>query len=252
MIRLPALQLFRTPDFQRSPFILDLCRVVGDVWVTDDETWGRHGHFTTFFGAIVRRGAYREPVFHDLYVLHELWHRRTIRYEPGRSWLQWSRDLIASELSASLTSECLVYFRIPGLREQTFSHEIWVDRFLGAWRGRPIDQVELHLRQERLRALNAPSFDDFLEHQIANYGRQNMLWARVWASAAGIGPTPDVPAFRVVDEHMSRPDRDDDRHPDWLRAHADAAGVPFPEQAAAFQPIYERSQREFGNDVLSR
>jgi hypothetical protein len=250
MIRVPAGELFLSPIFQKSPWIAELCDAVGPVWVTDDETWGRHGHFTTFFGAIVRRSWYK-PVFHDLYMLHELWHRRTIRYEPGRSWLQWSRDLVASELASSLTSECMVYFRLPGLREQTFAHEIWVDRFIGALGSRPLQQVELRLREERLRALNAPSFDDFLEHQIANYGRQNMLWARVWASPAACGPTPDLAAFRVVDEHMSRPDRDD-RQLDWLAAHADATGVPFAAQAAAFQPIYERSQRDFGNDVLSR
>jgi hypothetical protein len=251
MRRVPSGSLFQTAQFRESAFIAELCEAIGDVWVTDDAAWGRHGHFTTYFGVIVLRAGYRDLVFHDLYVLHELWHRRTIRYQRGRSWLQWSRDLIASELDASLTSECLVYFHIPGLRARTFAHEIWVDRFLAAWSSRPIAQVAFHLQQERLRALSAPAFDDFLEHQIANYGRQNMLWARVWAGAVGVGPTPDDPAFRVVDRHLSSPDWAS-RHPEWIAAHSDGAGLPFAAQAAAFQPIYERSQREFGNEVLSR
>lgn len=264
------LLLFRSESFRRSNMVQDLCKEVGPIFTTTRSDWGSHGHFTTFFGVIVERD-YKDkaPEFNDLYVLHELWHRKTLQYRPGRSWLQWSNDLIHSEFESSLMSECFVYLHIKALRRLTFRHEIWVDRFSkgGALQQKmevakldsnPMGSVENLLRGERIRAMSAPSPFDFLEHQIANYARQNMLWCRVWAGPVGKtegGPfklDSTTPAFRVVDEHMSHLGWRDS-HIEWLDDVSDSStGIPFYRQAMGFKPIYEQSIQDFGNDVLSR
>lgn len=243
--------LFSTPRFRSSSWVRHLCGRAGGVFVTANEEVGQHGHFSTLFGVIVlRHGRYSKPVLHDLYVLHELTHRATLTYLPGRSWLEWSRALIASELESSLTSECYVYLEIPGLRAETFDHEIWVDRFFDGSRMAVVWKESV--RTARLRALNTPDHDDYLEHQIQNYGRQNMQFCRIWALPVGTGTVSSASAFRVVDAHMSEPDWRD-RHVGWLEEHSRLSrdGVPFQRQADEFGKVYEESVQKFGNRVLS-
>lgn len=212
------------------------------------------GHFGTYFGAMdLRLGTYKKnPVIQLLYYLHELRHVQTIRYDNDRSWLDWQRDIIESELISSLTSECNVYLRIPGLRQHSFAHEIWVDRFLPLLRFLPVFAVERYIRHERLRALHAPKFNDFIERQIANYRDQNFRWAHIWGEEVGYGPFAGNPAFRVVEEHMSSPaSRNANLHALWLEAVSDpATGIPFARQAAAFEVIYKASNAAYGNEHL--
>lgn len=258
--RVLSADLFKTEEFRRSPWVKALCDKAGEIWVTKEPL--PPGHFGTYFGATqVRR--YDNPYIADLYWLHELTHVVTLTYEPKRSWLQWSRDNIASELEASLASECYAYLRIPGLRRLTFRHEIWVDRFLPQEGSLPQGEVLLsdkgaddegRIRLERHRALSAPQFNDFLEAQIHNYYKQNHEWCRIWADPAGTGPDKDKPAFRVVEEHMASSDRDA-THQDWIKAHTLIGAdwkVPFLAQGKAFAEIYRASNAKFGNWLLTR
>lgn len=224
---------------------------MGPVCVTDAAYPG--GHFGTYFGALpLRQGVYKNPVIQLLYYLHELRHVQTIRYGNHRTWLEWAREIIASELVSSLTSECYVHLRVPGLRKVSFQHEIWVDRYLPLMRFLPVSVVEWYIRRERLRALHDPKFNDFIERQIMNYGQQNFKWCRIWAEPVGYGVFAERPAYRVVEEHMSSPDaRDPALHSEWLAAVTRAEdGVPFGHQADAFQAVYHESNQNYGNQML--
>lgn len=268
--------LFQTDLFRNARFVQELCDGIGQIYVTKDTSWGQHGHFTTLFGVIVlREGWYPNPHMQDLYFLHELWHRKTLVHKPGRTWLQWTKDLINSELESSLMSECFVYLFLPQLRRRTFQHEIWVDRFLSVVSPDTIElaperirDCQRRIREGRLQAINNPRYDDYLEHQIWNYGRQNMQFCRIWGQQAGVGPTPKVSAFRLIDERMSKPNWTEG-HLEWLLEHTNEMiigllvrersggldperSMPFPFQAEAFGEVYDRSVEQFGNAVLSQ
>lgn len=250
--RVNAIDLFMTPEFLASDWIRALCAKVKTIWVTDQEM--PPGHFGTYFGATQVRTCYTNLYVNDLYWLHELTHARTLKYDPRYTWLQWSRNVIDSELEASLVSECYAYVHIRGLREKTFPHEIWVDRFLPRL-APSVDPVEIEaeIRAARLRALHAPAFDDFLEAQIANYYHQNHDWTRIWASDVATGPKPELPAFRVVEAHMASPDRDA-THEAWIKTHSCIGdwNAPFLQQGKAFAEIYKASNARFGNWLLKR
>lgn len=246
-----AIDLFTTPEFRGSEWIRKLCAQVDTIWITEQSM--PPGHFGTYFGATQFR-SYDNRYVADLYWLHELTHVRTLTYDPSRTWLQWSKGVIASELEASLVSECYAYVRIPGIRAKTFPHEIWADRFLK--RLTPsVDPVEIEaeIRAARLHALHAPAFDDFLEAQLANYYRQNHDWCRIWAGDVTTGPKPEKPAFRVVEEHMASDERDK-THQAWIDAHSRIGdwNAPFLQQGKAFAEIYKASNARFGNWLLSR
>lgn len=250
---LPSSDLFRTREFLDSDWIQALCRRIGRVWTTTTEM--PPGHFGTYFGAMQRR-TYANPWIADLYALHECTHVDTLTYDPLRPWSAWSKAMIRSEMEASLTSECFAYLEIPGLREKTFRHEIWVDRFLRMDPdGDGITTLVDHIRKERIRALNAPAFDDFLEFQIHNYSRQNMKWCALWSEAVG-GNTrfQGEIAFRLVEAHMASPDRDA-THREWIESLTEKDGLyaaPFLRQANAFNAVYQASNAQFGNWVFDR
>ncbi len=245
--KIAAQSLFVTSEFLSSDWVK---HVLGDLslWITADPM--PPGHFGTYFGALGRRN-YPNRWVQDLYHLHECVHAKITAYRPADDWTNWSRKMIRAEFEASITSECLAYLHIPGLRARTFAHEIWMDRFLD---DKTTPAIEGHVREERVRALNAPQFDDFLEHQIWNYCRQNIQWCRLWTSSVGYGKHADVPAFRAVEKHMHAADRDA-THEAWLAEVTPEDGyvrVPFLHQADAFAPVYKRSNEEFGNNVLLR
>lgn len=267
------IDLFKTPEELGSRYVHGLERDLGAVLTSADERLNAHGHFSTYFGIIPVRARYAaNPVLSDLFTRHELTHTRRFRQSYGRAgnFQDWTRQSIRIELEASLDSECFVHLEIPGLRERAFDHEIWIDRFLGI---RPQDDVgwamrlvrrkllatrlgRAWLRRQRLRALNAPEFDDYVEHQIWNYGQQNIKWCAAWGRKVGYGPFADRPAWRVVEEHMAALNPGStgwiDRQLAWLELVTDPdTGVPFNQQAEAFSPIYADSIRCFGNDVLT-
>lgn len=247
-----AESLFVTEEFKTSEWARGIYEDL-DLVVTDDQL--PPGHFGTYFGTVMRR-TYGNPYVQDLYHLHECVHRRTIGYNPSDSFMNWTRRMIRSETEASLVSECFAYLHIPGLREKTFAHEIWMDKhkqgMMQSENGTRL--MEVAIRRRRLETLHAPLNDDYIEHQIWNYGQQNVQWCRIWADPVGYGEYENVPAFRVVEAHLSRPDWFE-HHREWLAsvsAPHHGMNVPFLRQAIAFQPFFERTNKEFGNHVLVR
>lgn len=256
--RVPALSLFATEAFRNHWWIRLLCEEVGDVWITDDPSPG--GSFTTFYRVITRRTYGGNAMISDLYYLHELRHLRGfLRRKPIDNWYEWQKAMGHSELDASVTSECIVHFLIPEARAAFTGQEIWVDRHLAnpkyQWFKDQADPEQLGvlralLSEDRLRALATPKHNDFIEWQIHNYGQQNMRWYVIWAKPVGHGPHANVAAWRVVEEHVARPDWVD-RHADWLAEVSQnipgPAGMPFPLQAVEFEQVYKESNRNYGN-----
>jgi hypothetical protein len=257
--KIEAQTLFVTDEFKASPWVKEITTGL-TMWITEDPM--PPGHFGTYFGALGRR-TYPNRWVQDLYHLHECVHTKVTRYDASATWTEWSRKMIQAEFEASVASECFAYLHIAGLREKTFAHEIWADRFLqnasfmdGVRAGNrdALARATQTIRDERVRALNAPRFDDFLEHQIWNYCRQNVQWCRIWTENVGYGAFADKPAFRAVESHMGATDRDAS-HADWLHEVTPQDGyvrVPFLGQADAFAIVYKRSNAEFGNAVLLR
>ncbi|MEY4723639.1 MAG: hypothetical protein RLZZ324_1152 [Candidatus Parcubacteria bacterium] len=255
----PSHSLFTTPDFTASPWIAKLCAAVPFVWVTSKKLTS--GHFGTYFGASELR-KYANPYIQDLYWLHELTHIRTYAYIARHDYLPWTEAMFLSEMESSLTSECFAYLNIPGLRDKTFQHPIWADRFMtpavrqdASRFHNGIRDLSDKMRAARRRVINDPDPADFLEQQIANYGRQNWAWYRIWRKPAGIASDLRKPAYLVVEDHMSMSDRDE-RHQDWLESvslRTTQLGdvMPFARQAAEFKAIYEKSGEEFGNHLLA-
>ena len=97
-------------------------------------------HFTAWFRCIANR-TYENPVIHDLYLYHELFHCFTLtetvctRMKPdydskdGGILLEekWGQLIIENEMYASLESEVFIYYRYPELRALAFKQEIWYD-----------------------------------------------------------------------------------------------------------------------------
>jgi hypothetical protein len=275
-----AADLFVTPEIRNSPWAQEIFESVGKVYVTDAKL--TDGHFSTYLGAIERRAykpnprRYRSHLHvQELYTLHECDHirkwrrgRKELRESGERETFQdWVKRMSSSEREASLISECYAYVHIPGLRELTFTHPIWVDRFMeGVAVVQGINDqgtrgIERFIEARRLQALSSPSNDDYIEHQIERYDYQNIQWGRIWAKPLG-GPGPDAetPAFRLVEAHMGRGDLPDlAEHRAWLdrmtHRHVGPDGTlyeePFPRQAADFEPIYHETNEKFGNDVLT-
>ncbi len=255
--RVRAEDLFVTEEFRESAWAREIYSGL-DIFVTDDKMLP--GHFGTYFGAMTRR-KYDNPYVQDLYHLHECAHVRTLAPNPADTFMNWTRRMIASETEASLVSECYAYLHVPSLREKTFGHEIWIDRFRFDDPALRPHVNEAAIRTRRLEVLRAPKNDDYIEHQIWNYGQQNVQWCRIWADKVEYGPHADLPAFRAVEAHMADP-RWRESHAEWLAqvsAMHKSAGrfpeekpVPFLVQAKAFQEFYDETNRRYGNHVLER
>lgn len=146
-------------------------------------------HFSAWWGGIQLR-EYENPAIHDLYYLHELWHAGSMVYMAGLEFSNFRRKMIDNELTASVISEMIVYYEIPEMRQQTFPHPIFVDRFLfpgGAkgeadrtalerWRRNPDLLLEtLKLARRNVMMAQNPNLHDDVEFWIQKYTHQNEI-----------------------------------------------------------------------------
>lgn len=249
--RISAIELFSTDLFRLNSWVQQLCADLDQVWTTRDKI--PHGHFTVYFGVVSVRDWYKNLYIADLYYLHELWHMRLLRaaYDPTASWLDWSRKMITQEMEASLASECWAYLDIEGLRQHTFDHEIWMDRFLKRIPAGDDNEFRGEIRQHRIRAMTTPGFNDFIEEQIWGYRRSNHAFMAIWARPIDHGAYEGTPAFRVVEEAMASGIVDDpDRYHAWLDSVSDEHGIPFGPYAEAFHKVYRQNSELFGNWLL--
>ncbi|MBI2056522.1 MAG: hypothetical protein HYT37_04070 [Candidatus Sungbacteria bacterium] len=254
-----ARNLFETQEFLNSPYVAKFCATMRRVWLTNAVL--PPGHFGSYFECTSRRsGVYANPYIHDLYILHELLHIHEFRqsgYSPAWSWLDWALYINTIEFEVAIMTDCMIYFIIPGLREKTFSHEIWVDEYLGLL-GKPIQYITARIREERFKAYNNPDPRNILAQQIRAYAEQNMKWCQIWAKPVGYGPYAEKPAFRVVEEHRPRI-AFLQHHIRWLADVSEPKsgtpfvgldGIPFARQAEKFQKVFEENKKWFGNEVL--
>lgn len=139
---------------------------------TQFSSWWRH----------IQNREYENPAVNDLYLIHELRHIAKMKFYSDNNWLKWVEDVFENELDASMLSEVSIYFMLPSLRQKTFNHEIWADRFI------PISftSAETKIRwatEERLRIFKDPNFDDPIEMSIHKYYTQNLIWCKYWETA---------------------------------------------------------------------
>ncbi len=257
----PAIRRFRTPELRRHPWVKAMCARVPGLYQMRAADGGPMrnlppGYFATYYRCTAHR-PYDNPYIEDLYWLHEIahldtWRRGGLQDPPSRdgrheTWLEWSERAIDSELIASVTSECLPHF-IPGVREQTFRHPIWVDRYLRSqvskrrhgnedWRAakrrngikvswkkwckraaRDPETARALLAAERRRVLEGNrKFNDYVEQQVGGYYETNHLWAVQMANeTVGYGRYAELAPFRCVENHLRDHDPDDPKN---LEAH---------------------------------
>ncbi len=200
-------------------------------------------HFSAWWGGIqLREEDYESDAIHDLYYLHEIYHKATMPYAAGLSPAAFAAKMQRNELEASVCSEIAIYFDLPGLRDQTFKHPIYADRFLRdlACREAWLTDRERLIERFRLLRHNVMVSDrntDPAECWIRQYARQNDAWAGIWS-----GRYDAVEAAMVELAERSRTKgrgRALKVHMDWLASTADGGdNVPFLREASAFSEVY--------------
>jgi hypothetical protein len=203
-------------------------------------------HFCTWWGALMRRDDYANPVIADLYWLHEFHHAGAMPYIPGIGQAAFDEKMNRNELEASVLSEIQVYFEMPGLREASFPHPIFADRYLAdphmvaLWRENKTVAIETLRFIRRNVMVGKPEREmDVAEIWIRKFAQQNAAYSIVWSDY-----------YDQIERHMSdfqhdvyQTNRRDGllRHRDWLEAEAakDAADhVPFRRQAELSTQFY--------------
>jgi hypothetical protein len=212
-----------------------------------------HAHFSAWWGAIPHR-RYDSDAVHDLYWLHEITHAAEMLHLAGLSPEGFARKMFDNELLASVRSEIQAYFELPGLREASFDHPIYADRFLddpevqAAWRRDPERTLaELTLRRRDVMFTDSPA--DEVEKWIRKFSNQNMVWAAIWerrydeveAAMAGVRAGAAARGRRAAGE----------RHLEWLTSAGVTLGtaVPFPREAEAFAAVYWKNKADYEEDV---
>jgi hypothetical protein len=203
-------------------------------------------HFSTWWGGMMLRDDYANPVIADLYLLHELYHAATMPYIPGLGRAAFDEKMVRNELEASVLSEIQVYFEMPELRAASFDHPIYADRYLNdpymqmLWRDNKPVAIETLRAIRRNVMIGMPEHEmDATELWIRRFAQQNAAYSIVWADHY------DLVERRMrdfqLDTHSKSRQEALLRHRDWLEAEAgkDAADhVPFRRQAELSTAFY--------------
>lgn len=253
LVKIPAILLFKTRLFRKHPWIRKITKAVGSIYVLEGINgepidWPA-GHFGTYFRCTPRR-KYENPYIEDLYWLHEIYHlytwllgARQVTPLKHEDWYDWQRRMIHSEIRAACASECMAHIFIPGLREKTFKHPIWVDRFLKqkAWinaiRAGKISRNEAfkRVKKDRRRCYEKSRYDDYVEAQVRGYYQSNIDWVILLASKPEEVTMGGVttPVYRAIEDHLKAMlygQVSDEEHAAWL---VEACGADRRPQTAA-------------------
>lgn len=236
-----AMDQFPLKEFRDSPYVQEIVEPLNRVYLMEAIGGGPIinwpvGHFATYLRCTPRRPYTNESIA-CLYFLHEFSHLWTWRQMGGfcrppsyarvhEPWHDWQQRAIDSELFASFASECEIYFHLPGLREKTFNHPIWIDRYLGGQFCKYEDYLGIDLskeaciaraREHRRHVLEGKrSHKDWVEYAVGGYYKTNMDWVERYArETVGFGPYKDLAPFRCVEDHIPRMG-DIDTHIKWL------------------------------------
>lgn len=142
-----------------------------------------YAHFSTWWGGIPYR-KYTNPYIHDLYLIHEMSHAGEMVYVPGMKFDNFLRKMIDNELHASVVSEIQVYLEMPGLREKSFKHPIYADRFLGSnlrnhyklEPKRTFEELKIRRRDTMMNSNPVTLSDKW----INRFYNQNAAWGACW------------------------------------------------------------------------
>ena len=210
-------------------------------------------HFSTWWGAMMHRDDYTNPVISDLYWLHEIYHAAYMPYVPNIGRKAFDEKMERNELEASVASEIQVYFEMPGLRASSFEHPIYADRYLNdpdmqaLWRNnRPVAIDTLRTLRRNVMVGKSEHDMDLTEQWIRRFAEQNVAYGITWSER-----------FSLVETHMTdfqaRANRGDRRgalffHADWLEGQASMDPVdhiPFREEAELSTAFYWRNKASY-------
>ncbi len=182
-------------------------------------------HFSTWWGAMMHREGYDNPVIADLYWLHEFHHAGNMPYVAGIGKAAFDEKMQRSELEASVLSEIQVYFEMPGSRQASFGHPIYADRYLNdanmhlLWRSnKPVALETLRVARRDVMASKPEHLMDLTEIWIRRFAEQNAAYSIVWSDRYG-EVERHMAEFQLAAFRNSRRDAIF-FHRDWLEAEA--------------------------------
>lgn len=240
--------LWQTGMFKNSPFVT---RVVEEfarlprIFADMSNPILEKAHFSTWWNVIMRR-TYENPFVHDLYLLHEMYHAARMPYVPGIGKAAFDEKMQRNELEASVLSEIQVYFEMPGLRAESFKHDIYADRFLNdpkmqaLWANDPVVAIETIRTIRRDVMVSKPVEGmDLTETWIRRFADQNAVFTITWADRYG-----EIEQRMADFQYRATEDRQAaiDEHTAWLAAEVGSddtgEGVPFRQEAEIFSGHY--------------
>ncbi|MGB9151593.1 MAG: hypothetical protein WCD70_00720 [Alphaproteobacteria bacterium] len=210
-------------------------------------------HFSTWWGAMMKRDDYTNPSIADLYLIHEFYHAATMPYVSGIGKAAFNEKMARNELEASVFSEIQIYFEMPGLRESSFAYPIYADRFIKNPDLQTLWQHNKQIAIETLRVarrdvmVSKPEYElDIAEQWIRRFAEQNDAYSITWSDR-----------YSEIEKHMydfqlasmtgSRQDALS-RHRDWIEAEAakdPKDSVPFRLEAELFTAFYWANKAKY-------
>lgn len=202
-------------------------------------------HFSTWWGGIPSR-EYDNPYIHDLYWIHEMSHAGNMVYVPGMNLENFTRKMTDNELHASVVSEVQVYFEIPQLRNESFKHEIYADRFLDdddfadRYKADPLLGFE-EMKVRRRDTMMDPNPKNIADFWIHRFYTQNAAWAACWAQNYNKVETAMANLRNMILNpaklNVGRQEAFDSFLDDFLKANTKTS-IPFLREAEAFSGVY--------------
>lgn len=98
-------------------------------WFVSPTTSYERMHFAPWFANAFIRREYDNKLIEDLYYWHDIIHAMTFVDASRMNEEAWRLAMRSNEISTSLETEVLIYWRSPDLRAFTFNHPIWADTF---------------------------------------------------------------------------------------------------------------------------
>ena len=255
--------MFRELHEQQGSYlqrIIDLFADKPRIYYDMDDPALERNHFTVWMNAIQIREPYQNPYLEDMYNLHEMQHLNTMIYNARSNLFEWSTRSLVNELDATIETEVVIYFAIPGLREKTFPFEIWADRFLKNEQLLSDEYDDNHrffardpkgfreaLMKRRWRIRHQPTPGDRIEEMISGYVQRNDAWDEIW-----------VDVFPEIDQHMEEFEADcsSDRakaihaHAHWLLYKKGSGICPYQKQAEEYVKVAEHFKQKFAEQTV--
>lgn len=205
-------------------------------------------HFSTWWNVIMLR-EYDNPIIHDLYYLHEMAHAASMPYIGNIGREAFAEKMQRNELEASVLSEIAIYFEMPELREESFNHPIYADRFINDPNLQTLWKANRDVALETMRSIRRDVMVSKPEHLmdtseiwIRRFADQNAIYANVWADR-----------YNEIEQRMAALQLADRKtglqeHLDWLEVEAardPIDNIPFRQEAELFSPFYWSNKAKY-------